>query len=97
MAISISSVFPIFNNGLDGSPWPSDRISALGPKFTERFIVYTDLIYVKSAFVLQLFTPQCGVKVLSLLVLTSNFEATRGLFWNGPRNFEPLSDDEDDT
>ncbi|GBM61669.1 hypothetical protein AVEN_133455-1 [Araneus ventricosus] len=24
-------------------------------------------------------------------------EATRGLIWNGPRNFEPRSDDEDDT
>ncbi|GBN92175.1 hypothetical protein AVEN_261977-1 [Araneus ventricosus] len=30
-------------------------------------------------------------------ILTSRFEATRGLFWDGPRNFEPLSDDEDDT
>ncbi|GBL82153.1 hypothetical protein AVEN_252350-1 [Araneus ventricosus] len=25
------------------------------------------------------------------------FEATRGLFWNGPRDFELQSDDEDDT
>ncbi|GBM54495.1 hypothetical protein AVEN_189529-1 [Araneus ventricosus] len=29
--------------------------------------------------------------------LTSRFEATRGLFRDGPRNFEPRSDDEDDT
>ncbi|GBM46985.1 hypothetical protein AVEN_217287-1 [Araneus ventricosus] len=29
--------------------------------------------------------------------LTSRCEATRGLFWDGPRNFEPPSDDEDDT
>ncbi|GBM08625.1 hypothetical protein AVEN_52462-1 [Araneus ventricosus] len=27
----------------------------------------------------------------------SRFEATQGLFWDGPRNFEPLSDDEHDT
>ncbi|GBM58953.1 hypothetical protein AVEN_35950-1 [Araneus ventricosus] len=27
----------------------------------------------------------------------SRFEATRGLFWNGPRNFEPRSDYEYDT
>ncbi|GBN61340.1 hypothetical protein AVEN_265253-1, partial [Araneus ventricosus] len=33
----------------------------------------------------------------SLVILTSRFEATRGLFWDGPRNFEPRSDDEDDT
>ncbi|GBO34291.1 hypothetical protein AVEN_32896-1 [Araneus ventricosus] len=33
----------------------------------------------------------------SLVILTSSFEATRGLFWDGPRNFEPWSDDEDDT
>ncbi|GBM25343.1 hypothetical protein AVEN_232473-1 [Araneus ventricosus] len=25
----------------------------------------------------------------SLVILTSRFEATRGLFWDGPRNFEP--------
>ncbi|GBL91251.1 hypothetical protein AVEN_195136-1 [Araneus ventricosus] len=31
-----------------------------------------------------------------LVILTSRFEATRGLFWDGPRNFEPQSDDEDD-
>ncbi|GBL81637.1 hypothetical protein AVEN_93428-1 [Araneus ventricosus] len=31
-----------------------------------------------------------------LVTLTSPFEATRGRFWNGPRNFEPRSDDEDD-
>ncbi|GBN59886.1 hypothetical protein AVEN_180490-1 [Araneus ventricosus] len=33
---------------------------------------------------------------LVLVILTSRFEATRGLFWNGPRNFEPRSHDEDD-
>ncbi|GBL98205.1 hypothetical protein AVEN_268289-1 [Araneus ventricosus] len=32
----------------------------------------------------------------SLVILTSRFEATRGLSWDGPRNFEPRSDDEDD-
>ncbi|GBN37913.1 hypothetical protein AVEN_33235-1, partial [Araneus ventricosus] len=26
----------------------------------------------------------------------SRFEATRGLFWDEPRNFEPQSDDKDD-
>ncbi|GBL76517.1 hypothetical protein AVEN_48812-1 [Araneus ventricosus] len=35
--------------------------------------------------------------LFSLGILTSRFEATRGLFWDGPRNFEPRSDDEDDT
>ncbi|GBM19274.1 hypothetical protein AVEN_133760-1, partial [Araneus ventricosus] len=34
---------------------------------------------------------------LSSVTLTSLFQATRGLFWDGPRNFEPRSDDEDDT
>ncbi|GBL89504.1 hypothetical protein AVEN_105750-1, partial [Araneus ventricosus] len=29
----------------------------------------------------------------NLISLTSRFEATRGLFCDGPRNFEPLSDD----
>ncbi|GBN05801.1 hypothetical protein AVEN_88105-1 [Araneus ventricosus] len=29
--------------------------------------------------------------------ITSRFEATRGLFRDGPRNFEPRSDDEDNT
>ncbi|GBO30438.1 hypothetical protein AVEN_74022-1 [Araneus ventricosus] len=33
----------------------------------------------------------------SLVILTSRFEATRELFWDGPRNFEPRSDYEDDT
>ncbi|GBM00937.1 hypothetical protein AVEN_151392-1 [Araneus ventricosus] len=32
-----------------------------------------------------------------LVKLTSRFEATRGLFWGGPRNFQHRSDDEDDT
>ncbi|GBL82219.1 hypothetical protein AVEN_252406-1 [Araneus ventricosus] len=32
----------------------------------------------------------------SLVILTSRFEATRGLFRDGPRHFEPRSDDEDD-
>ncbi|GBM86128.1 hypothetical protein AVEN_75403-1 [Araneus ventricosus] len=27
----------------------------------------------------------------------SRFEATRGPYWKGPRNFEPRSDNEDDT
>ncbi|GBM87907.1 hypothetical protein AVEN_170922-1 [Araneus ventricosus] len=32
---------------------------------------------------------------LILVLLTSCFEATRGLFWDGPRNSEPRPDDED--
>ncbi|GBM80018.1 hypothetical protein AVEN_203781-1 [Araneus ventricosus] len=32
----------------------------------------------------------------SLVILTPRFEATRGLFWDGPRHFEPRADDEDD-
>ncbi|GBO31994.1 hypothetical protein AVEN_244599-1 [Araneus ventricosus] len=31
----------------------------------------------------------------SLVIFTSRFEATRGLFYNGPCHFEPWSDDED--
>ncbi|GBN61477.1 hypothetical protein AVEN_263400-1 [Araneus ventricosus] len=31
---------------------------------------------------------------ISLAMLTSRFEATRGFFWDGPRNFEPRSDDD---
>ncbi|GBM45108.1 hypothetical protein AVEN_251836-1 [Araneus ventricosus] len=34
--------------------------------------------------------------IFSLIILASRFEATRGLFWDGPRNFEPRSDEEDD-
>ncbi|GBN14442.1 hypothetical protein AVEN_220680-1, partial [Araneus ventricosus] len=30
-------------------------------------------------------------------ILTSRSEAPRRLFWDGTRNFEPRSDDEDDT
>ncbi|GBN10021.1 hypothetical protein AVEN_33530-1 [Araneus ventricosus] len=30
----------------------------------------------------------------SLIIVTSRFEATRGLYWDGPRNFEPRSDDD---
>ncbi|GBN03284.1 hypothetical protein AVEN_120186-1 [Araneus ventricosus] len=33
----------------------------------------------------------------SLVILKSRFEATRGLLWDGPRIFEPLSDDESGT
>ncbi|GBM13362.1 hypothetical protein AVEN_81768-1, partial [Araneus ventricosus] len=33
---------------------------------------------------------------LGEVILTSRSEATRGLFRDGPRNFEPRSDDEDD-
>ncbi|GBM11561.1 hypothetical protein AVEN_245892-1, partial [Araneus ventricosus] len=36
-------------------------------------------------------------QLVNLVVLTSRFEATRGLFRDGPRQFEQLSDDEDDT
>ncbi|GBM50900.1 hypothetical protein AVEN_171766-1 [Araneus ventricosus] len=31
----------------------------------------------------------------SLVVLTSRFEASRGLYWKGPCGFEPRSDDDD--
>ncbi|GBN68794.1 hypothetical protein AVEN_53114-1, partial [Araneus ventricosus] len=34
---------------------------------------------------------------ISLVILTSRFEATRGLFWVERRNFEPGSNDEGDT
>ncbi|GBN96215.1 hypothetical protein AVEN_116034-1 [Araneus ventricosus] len=33
----------------------------------------------------------------SLVTLTSTFEATRELFWDGPRYFELRSNEEDDT
>ncbi|GBM52700.1 hypothetical protein AVEN_21459-1 [Araneus ventricosus] len=33
----------------------------------------------------------------SLDILKSRFGATRGLFWAGPRRFEPRSDEEDGT
>ncbi|GBM53152.1 hypothetical protein AVEN_90403-1 [Araneus ventricosus] len=32
-----------------------------------------------------------------LVIVTSCFGTTRGLLWDRPRNFEPLSGDEDDT
>ncbi|GBN81911.1 hypothetical protein AVEN_126619-1 [Araneus ventricosus] len=37
------------------------------------------------------------VKEECIVLLTSRFEATRGLFLDGPSNFEPRSGDEDDT
>ncbi|GBM12348.1 hypothetical protein AVEN_51088-1, partial [Araneus ventricosus] len=39
----------------------------------------------------------CSTCQFSLDILTSRFQATRGLSWDGPRNFGPRSDDEDDT
>ncbi|GBL72274.1 hypothetical protein AVEN_115236-1 [Araneus ventricosus] len=33
----------------------------------------------------------------SLVILTSRFEVTRGLFWDSPCNSEPRSEDEGDT
>ncbi|GBN11089.1 hypothetical protein AVEN_2002-1 [Araneus ventricosus] len=38
-----------------------------------------------------------GREQISLVILMPRFEATRGLFWDGPRNCEPWSDDLDDT
>ncbi|GBM80418.1 hypothetical protein AVEN_21268-1 [Araneus ventricosus] len=38
-----------------------------------------------------------SVETLLDFVLTPRFEATRGLVWDGPRNFEEWSDDEEDT
>ncbi|GBO34344.1 hypothetical protein AVEN_39630-1 [Araneus ventricosus] len=35
--------------------------------------------------------------LVSLVILSSVFEAIRRLFWDEPRNFEPRSDDENDT
>ncbi|GBM26988.1 hypothetical protein AVEN_47188-1 [Araneus ventricosus] len=37
-----------------------------------------------------------GSPTQELVILTSRFEVTRGLFWDGPLNFEPRSDDEYD-
>ncbi|GBL98433.1 hypothetical protein AVEN_187762-1 [Araneus ventricosus] len=51
-------------------------------------VVYIFLKYELQAVVL--------FKWFSLIIFTSRFEATRRLFWDGPRNFEPHSDDEDD-
>ncbi|GBO41396.1 hypothetical protein AVEN_131444-1 [Araneus ventricosus] len=36
-------------------------------------------------------------RVSSSVILTSRFETTQGLFWDGSRHFEPRSDDEGDT
>ncbi|GBN54889.1 hypothetical protein AVEN_19154-1 [Araneus ventricosus] len=36
-------------------------------------------------------------EMFSLVIFMLFVAATRGLFWNGPRYFEPWSDDEDDT
>ncbi|GBN61782.1 hypothetical protein AVEN_89385-1 [Araneus ventricosus] len=41
--------------------------------------------------------PASRLSPVSLVILASHFEATRGLIWEGPRNFEPRSDDEGDT
>ncbi|GBO45060.1 hypothetical protein AVEN_40521-1, partial [Araneus ventricosus] len=42
-------------------------------------------------------TPRKENLRISLVILTSRSEATPGLFGDGPRNFEPRSDDKDDT
>ncbi|GBM90823.1 hypothetical protein AVEN_103541-1 [Araneus ventricosus] len=36
-------------------------------------------------------------QALYLVISTSRFEVAGGLFWDGLRNFEPRSDDKDDT
>ncbi|GBN50861.1 hypothetical protein AVEN_64312-1 [Araneus ventricosus] len=41
--------------------------------------------------------PKSCPLLVSLVILTSRFEAARGLFWDGPRNFETRSDDDEDT
>ncbi|GBM82808.1 hypothetical protein AVEN_20252-1, partial [Araneus ventricosus] len=53
---------------------------------------------------LAMAAPSTGTRLVahsssssSSVILTSHFEATRALFWDGPRNFEPQSDDKDDT
>ncbi|GBM26981.1 hypothetical protein AVEN_47183-1 [Araneus ventricosus] len=39
----------------------------------------------------------CSSDMDSLVIITSRFEATRGPFWDGHRNLEPLSNHGDDT
>ncbi|GBN66470.1 hypothetical protein AVEN_26380-1 [Araneus ventricosus] len=48
-------------------------------------------------FWFDLFQLCSTINLVFLVMLTSRFEATRGLFWDGLCNFEPRSDDEDDT
>ncbi|GBM41944.1 hypothetical protein AVEN_142916-1 [Araneus ventricosus] len=43
------------------------------------------------------FTRNVVYQELNFVILTSHFEATRRQFWDGPRHFEPWSDEEDDT
>ncbi|GBM93752.1 hypothetical protein AVEN_190390-1, partial [Araneus ventricosus] len=42
-------------------------------------------------------SQELSFSLLSLAILTSRFEATRGIFWNRPHKFEPRSDNENDT
>ncbi|GBN55151.1 hypothetical protein AVEN_213934-1 [Araneus ventricosus] len=46
---------------------------------------------------LEIWFLTCSKSRFGLVILTSRFEATRGLLWDGPRNFEPRSNDEEDT
>ncbi|GBN90847.1 hypothetical protein AVEN_90765-1 [Araneus ventricosus] len=55
------------------------------------------LKYGKAALVICSMYQKLGeCRRFSYVILKSHFKATRGLFWDGPFNFEPRSDDEDD-
>ncbi|GBL74975.1 hypothetical protein AVEN_243783-1 [Araneus ventricosus] len=67
------------------------------PDYKREFIIQTDASDVGMGVMSQRDEKNEEHPVLYLIILMSRFEATRGLFWDGPRNFEPWSDDEDDT
>ncbi|GBM72636.1 hypothetical protein AVEN_238221-1 [Araneus ventricosus] len=38
-----------------------------------------------------------GFTIINLVISTFRFEEKQGLFWDGPGNFDPLSDEQDDS
>ncbi|GBL88939.1 hypothetical protein AVEN_159028-1 [Araneus ventricosus] len=72
----------------------------MGRRFKEEILEHFVLPYTGSiadTFILMDDSSQCHRDhLVGLVILTSRFEATRGLFWDGLRNFEPQSDDEVD-
>ncbi|GBM91568.1 hypothetical protein AVEN_84476-1, partial [Araneus ventricosus] len=67
---------------------------SLAPDFFPRTYMYSSKIFSPEAMASRALARAASVS-FSLVILTSRFEATGGLFWEGPRNVEPRSDDED--
>ncbi|GBL72705.1 hypothetical protein AVEN_127942-1 [Araneus ventricosus] len=88
------------------SRWPSGKVSPLRPegsrietRFLRRSAVYGTCCSPPAGVERKLeegLPAQALSSSSNSVILTTRLEATRGLFWDGSRNFEARSDDEDD-